>query len=156
MAANKGLYHHDFNNWVVNMGGFTINRGVTSVEIAYNSDQTSSTVGVDGTVTRNRMNDESATVTLTLQHTSPVNDTMLDLYYADRNAPNGLPVPLSVTNPQTGHRFFAEFSWIQDRADLSLEAETTDRVWVIATNCLREEQPATGIEYRSAAGPLGQ
>lgn len=158
MASNKGLYHYDFNNWVLNLNGFTINRGVTSVEVAYNADSTSSTVSIDGTVTRNRINDESATVTLVVNQTSPVNGILLDQLNGDKAAPNGLIGTLSLEDPTSGHRFFAQFAWVQDRGDLSLEQESSDRTWVLATNCLIETAPSEPIayEYRTALGPLGQ
>jgi hypothetical protein len=134
-----GVKTYDPNNVQIIMGGFPITGYADGsfIEVAYDEDLYSKTVGADGEVSRAKMNNRSATVTITLKQTSATNDELSALYAADQ-ANNAGVVPLFIKEQGTGRTLvFAQAAWVQKLPNLNYSKDVEDRVWTVATAQLK-------------------
>ncbi len=96
-------------------------------------------VGLDGKVTRSKVYDESASITLSLMQTSAVNALMSAVYNLDKASPNGAGVgPLYIRVRGTLTVYSAAEAWISKAPDAALTNEATPREWII--DCAKLEQ----------------
>lgn len=110
----------------------------TFVTIATEGPGFSDVVGVDGEVTRNRLYDRRATVTVSLMQTSESNDELQAIYDSDRDGINGEGVGgLRIVDREGTTIFEAEDAWIQNDPDAELGAEASSRDWEIRCANLR-------------------
>ena len=102
----------------------------TFISFTRSADSFSKTVGSDGEVTRTRMNDKSAELTITLQQASASNDILSDLYLLDELSGNGI-VPVLMKDGSGNTIIGAAEAWIRKPADATFSNEAENREWVI-------------------------
>jgi hypothetical protein len=117
-----------------------------AVSIEYEDDDFTTTVGVDGEVTRSKNINMPATATLHLKYTSTSNDALSALSLLDRNAPGGAGVGTFKVRDRFGTtRYFAPQAWIQSRPSESIGREAGSREWVLALANLQTFAGGTGV-----------
>jgi hypothetical protein len=129
---------YDPKQTIVSIGG-SIMQGFadgTFLSIADDEDRFAKVVGADGTVSRAKSNNTSATVSLTLKRTSPSNDVLSSIARDDEIANLGV-VPIMVKDLNGTSLFQADAAWIQARPTEDSSKEIDDREWVIATGPAR-------------------
>lgn len=98
--------------------------------------------GVDGQVTRTKVNDPIYKVTARFMQTSSANIILSGLHLADQLAANGAGVGvLNCKDRQGTSVFLAPEAWIEKVADVMYDAEPTLREWVWTAIC----PPATSV-----------
>lgn len=129
------LHQYDPNNVTVVFGGALIDGFADGsfVNVEYNNDLFSLSVGADGEASRSKSNDRSARVTVTLMPGSTGN-LILNAAIRLDEATNGGVVPLLVTDLSTGTTFAAEGCWVtkDPGSDFQTEAQTVE--WVLETD----------------------
>lgn len=89
-------------------------------------------VGTDGTVTRSKTKDRRATIEIKLMQTSPNNALLSAMNLIDINTPNGFGIYRFVLTDLEGFvAFEAEHCWISKSPDISMNRETTERLWTL-------------------------
>lgn len=132
---NNGIKTYDPSNVQVIMGGVPVTGFAdgTFINISFDEDQYTKTVGADGEVSRSKSNNNTATVALTLKQTSSSNDALSALYQADR-LNNGGAVPFMVKEIGTGRTLcFTQACWVQKLPDVGYSKDVEDRAWTLAT-----------------------
>lgn len=132
---NNGIKTYDPSNVQVILGGVPMTGFAdgTFVNISFDEDQYTKTVGADGEVSRSKSNNNTATVALTLKQTSSSNDALSALYMADR-LNNAGAVPFMVKEIGTGRTLcFAQAAWVQKLPDVGYSKDVEDRAWTLAT-----------------------
>lgn len=105
----------------------------TFLTLSRNAESFTTTVGVDGKVTRNKILDESGTFTITLQSSSNVNDQLSAIYNLDRLTPGGAGVgPLTIRDNSGRTLLHCPEAWIQAPPELEFSQEAGDVEWTIA------------------------
>ena len=105
----------------------------TFLTLAKNSEAYTTTVGVDGKVTRNKILDESGTFTITLSASSNVNDQLSAIYNLDRLTPGGAGVgPFTVRDNSGRTLLHCPEAWISSYPDLEFGQENGENEWVIS------------------------
>lgn len=90
-------------------------------------------VGADGSVTRVRVHDRTASVKFTLMQSSAVNDRLSALYEADRNAVNGQGVGGFLLQDRSGTTIQeAAKAFISDEPVVTFSGDVESREWTIA------------------------
>ena len=102
------------------------------------SDRFSKTVGADGEVGRNKSNDNTHEVTITLLGTSVSNDYLSTILRADKLA-NAGKLPLQVVDTGGTTIMSWKEAWIRTPADLEGAKEITERSWVFDTGQISVE-----------------
>lgn len=88
--------------------------------------------GVDGDVTRIRMNESRATATITLMQSSPSNDVLTQLHNRDLRSPNGAGIGPFVLRDRSGTTVIrARRAWIQAWPTTDFGSEVGTREWQI-------------------------
>ena len=108
----------------------------TFVEINFTTDRYSMVSGIDGTITRSKSNDYSATVTLTLQQGSPSNAILSALEQADRLVPGGQVFAFGIVDLNGSTEAFSPEAWVARPPDAAFGAESGTRVWTIHCSSL--------------------
>jgi len=94
-------------------------------------------VGADGEVTRSKVNDRSATITIKLMQTSDGHAVLTGLAAAGRLSRNSEDiVPFQLRDRNGGLVESAESCWIEKEPDSSFGAEAGEREWTLATDNL--------------------
>jgi len=93
------------------------------------------TVGCDGEATRVKSNDASATISITLQSTSPSNDYLTGIARDDETSNAGL-VPFDLKDNMGTTTFKAVTCYIEKIPETSYGKSVSDRVWVLKTDNL--------------------
>lgn len=106
------------------------------VSVEYNNDFHTISVGTDGEVTRSKVNDRSATITITLQQTSDANDLLTSVWADDLNSPGGNPVAFLLRDSNGRSLFAAEKCWVQTAPSATYGRDAGTREWVLQTNNL--------------------
>lgn len=84
--------------------------------------------GVDGEVTRSRLNDPRLTITLTLSQASPGNRVLSDLRKADAETGNGAK-DLLIRDLRGETLLYCSKAWIQNPPAISFAREAGTREW---------------------------
>lgn len=109
----------------------------TFVEVQRNSDSFTMMVGPDGDATRAKTNDQSGTVTITLQQSSETNDLFAAMLAADELSSNGAGIGTLMIKDNSGRSIHtAEKAWIKKAADSPYSKDVSTRAWVIETDKL--------------------
>ncbi len=115
----------------INFLGVPIAKGLGSDEflkIVRMSPATTSSVGVDGEVTRSRTGDRRVTIELTLMQTSSINSVLSAFATVDENLPNGAAIGPFMASSNDSFTF-CEKAWITQRPDKTYAKEPGTRVW---------------------------
>lgn len=108
----------------------------TFLDLAFDEDQFSKTVGADGEVSRAKSNNNTATVTISLMQTSESNDVLSAFANADRLNGGG-SFPFLVKEIGSGTTLaFSQSAWIKKFADVTYSKDTEAREWTIDTGQL--------------------
>ena len=137
MANATKAYNSDQLQLVI--GAFAFNTGRAAdefVSVSYNSDFHTIQVGSDGEVTRSRVNDRSATITITLTQSSDGNDVLTGIWATDLNTPGGTPVPFLLRDSLGRTLLTAEQCWLKTAPSASYGSEAGTREWVFETGNL--------------------
>jgi hypothetical protein len=102
---------------------------VSRDEQAYNK-----VTGADGTTSRARTGNRAGSITLTLQQTSPSNDTLSAFQAADEAADSGV-VPVLIKDNSGNSLFYTSAAWVQQMPDSGFSKEVSEREWVM--DCAR-------------------
>ncbi len=139
--ATPRFSHYDFSQVTaafgpVIMDGYQAGEGLT---IEHATDAFTKVVGIDGKVTRNKVLDRSARITVKLLATSAANDQLSAIYLTDRAAPNGAGVAPFIIVDQNGRsRFSAAEAWIARAPEVSFDQEASVREWIFDVAFLEE------------------
>lgn len=92
--------------------------------------------GAGGAVTRSRVQDPTAMVTLRLQQTSPSNAVLAGFYEADRAArTSATALPLLIRDRRSGGELFAAQSgWVSQKPAMTFAEESGPREWTLTTH----------------------
>lgn len=115
----------------------------TFVSIEWDSDAYGDTVGVDGEVARHRINDDRATVTITVMATSPSNAALDALHKADKANPNGTVAPLLIKDNVGDDLHAAQEAWILREPAAEYGQEAGEREWRI--RCAKLVSASLGV-----------
>lgn len=138
--ANPGLKSYSADEVLVTVGNVPVSEGLgpdTFCSIEYDEDHWSLSVGSAGEGSRAKTNNYSATITLTLQQTSDVNQLLTNVWATDKNTPGGVTVPFSCTELFGTSSFRAQQCWIQKPPAASYGREVDTREWVLRTSNLQ-------------------
>ena len=97
----------------------------TFVAIARDEQLYTKQVGADGEVTRAKTNNNSGTITITVQQASDGNDILSAIANA------GSVVPITVVDGSGRTVAFGESAWVQDLPDVEFGRDAAEREWVI-------------------------
>jgi len=124
----------------------------TMISITRGTDAFSMIVGADGEATRVKSNDNSATITLTLQQGSPSNDVLSLIATADRLTSTGI-FPFLLKDNLGNTVMTAASCFIAKVPDIVFGKTHNDRVWTIMTDDLVVfvgGQTQSGANYQPA------
>lgn len=89
-------------------------------------------VGTDGSVTRVRVHDKSATLTFTTMQEAEINSVLSVLHNSDLNSDNGAGIGPFLLKNRNGLTLHAgKNCWITKMPDVELDKDVTGRVWMI-------------------------
>jgi hypothetical protein len=129
------MKHLDPKEQTIEIAGLTIENGFADGEflkIEFMSPLFSSKVSADGEVTRVKLHDERAKVSLTLMQSSEHNAELSALATLDKLAPNGAGVGPFLMRDRNGTTNLAgPECWVSERPAVSLDKEPTTRTWII-------------------------
>ncbi len=109
----------------------------TFLALAKNAEAYTTTVGVDGKVTRNKILDKTGTFTITLSSSSNVNDQLSAIYNLDQLTPGGAGIgPFTVRDNSGRTLLHAPEAWISTAPDLEFGQENGENEWVISFTSL--------------------
>lgn len=108
-----------------------------AISVEHDEDDWSLVVGVDGEGTRSKTSNASATITVSLMQSSPVNDLLSAARILDNTTPGGTGGKALLIKDNSGTTIFsAETAWIQKAPTAELSREATTREWVFRTDNL--------------------
>ena len=108
-----------------------------AIAVEHDEDDWSLVVGVDGEGTRSKTSNRSATITVSLMQSSPVNDLLSAERELDNNTPGGTGGKALLIKDNSGTTIFAaETAWIQKAPAAELSREATTREWIFRTDVL--------------------
>ena len=90
----------------------------------------------DGGTTPVRMNDDRATITITLAMNSPSNTDLDGLRKKDLSTKRGAPFDILVRNLLNGQEYYAEYAWVMKPPDAEFGNQVTTRPWAIRVSDL--------------------
>ena len=105
------------------------------ISVSYSDDSFDLAIGCDGEATRVRKNNNSATITVTLQQSSPSNDSLSVISIADRGTNVGM-FPLTFVDGSGSTVAFAANAYIQKHPDLTYSNSNQTCQWVFITDNL--------------------
>lgn len=105
------------------------------VDIAFTNDRITMEKGADGEVARVINSDDSATITLRLQQTSPSNDVMTALYQADVISKSAT-FPITVEDKLGTTKYVCDAAWITQLPSVTFSNGVESREWVIQCGTL--------------------
>ena len=105
------------------------------ISVSYSDDSFDLAIGCDGEATRVRKNNNSATITVTLQQSSPSNDSLSVISIADRATNTGM-FPLTFVDGSGSTIAFAANAYIQKHPDLTYSNSNQTCQWVFITDNL--------------------
>lgn len=105
------------------------------INIEQNEDSFGLTVGAAGEAARNKVNNFSAMITITLLQTSATNDLLSALHNLDINSPSGSAIGPFLCRDNSGRLLVsAPTSWIQKPPPVTFARGIEVREWQLATN----------------------
>ena len=117
---------------VIEMSGFAAD---AAISLEHDEDDWEFHAGVDGAGTRSKMSIKSATVTVSLEQTSAVNDLLSAHRTLDLNTPGGVGGQELIIKDNSGRTLlFAETAWIQKPPTAELNRASTVREWIFRTD----------------------
>jgi len=105
------------------------------ISVSYSDDSFDLAIGCDGEATRVRKNNNSATITVTLQQSSPSNDSLSVISIADRATNTGM-FPMTFIDGSGSTVAFAANAYIQKHPDLTLSNSNQTCQWTFVTDNL--------------------
>lgn len=126
---------YDPTQHTINCAGIPINKGFAEDEFFKFSPEAplfKDVVGADGTVTRVKIKDKRATVTITLMQTADANDLLSALAILDAEADNEAGVGPFLMKDRRGRSVISGADcWVQKLPDVTLGNGATARAWEI-------------------------
>lgn len=147
MAGNTLVATYDPKKVIITYGGIPIGGYAdgTFVEVAPNAETWTKKVGADGEVVRSESNDNTHTVTLTLQQSSESNKYLSNCKNMDKLTGQGMQ-SLSITDLNGETLFFWQQAWVQTDPTFGFAKEATDRQWVLHTGQI-SQQAESGLNF---------
>lgn len=135
------LQPYDSNEVSVTLGGRAIDGGRAAgkfVSTAFESEVFKTTPTADGPVVRSKINNESATIKLTVLQTSPAHALLTELHAAARASRNGDDIMAFEIRDLNGGglKESAARCWIEKAPDNDYGAEAGEREWTLKTDRL--------------------
>lgn len=126
------LYTYDPKNVNILVGGISISGFVdgTFLECDMDEDAFIKRKGADGITSRAKNNNNSGTITITLQQTSPSNAVLQGFALLDRASGKGI-IPVLINEAGTASTIATGFAWVKKVAKPSYAKEVLDRQWVL-------------------------
>lgn len=103
-----------------------------SIKVTMNTDLYNQQIGADGEGARARINDDSATVEITLMQTSASNDELSAIAILDKNTGDGV-FPLLLKDPNGNTVYSTNCAYISKLPDSEFGTEITSRTWILMT-----------------------
>lgn len=129
------LFTYDPNQVSQSLAGIPINDGFAEgsmVEIDRDSDDFEDVVGTSGEVTRSKVNDDRATITIRLMQSAPVNAILSTLRNLDKNTPGGVGVGPYLLRDKSGATLIsAEKAWIAKSPKKMFDKTAKELEWKI-------------------------
>ena len=129
------IYTYDPSQVLGSLGDHSV-RGYsdgTFVNIEFEGDGITSKTGADGEVVRSIDPNRTATLTITVQQTSPTVAFCQQKYDLDRATSGGGMFPVVYKDLKSGMLFSAEHAWVQKPPAREYGRQDTDRTIVIST-----------------------
>ena len=145
-----GVKTYDPKKVIITFGGVPITGFAdgTFIQVTQDADSWAKKVGADGEVVRAKSNDNTHTVTITLQQSSGSKDYLSTCLNLDKLTNKGmLPLVITDLNGTTLESWLQ--AWVSKDPDWEYAKEATDRAWVLMTG-----QAATTL-YGGVNGILG-
>ena len=102
----------------------------TFVTVERDEDAFSKVVGADGITSRAKSNNRGGVITVTLQQTSPANDTLSGFLLADETSNNGI-FPIMVKDNSGRSLNFSATGWVKKAPSQEYGKEIATREWEI-------------------------
>lgn len=123
---------YDPNEVIISVLGVTVTGYADGsfVDLEYDEDAFSLVVGAGGETARVRSQNRSATITLTLMQTSPINDALSAAHNADLQSGNGVGA-FGLKDNRGTTNLGAQNCWIQKPSPVGFAKELQDRTWIL-------------------------
>lgn len=103
----------------------------TSIEVEFSEDAFSKKTGNDGQTVRVQNPDESGSITVTLQATSPSNDVLSAIAIADRRGLSGVGIKPIMLKDLNGNTVCASaYAWVRKMPNVQVTRDAPPREWV--------------------------
>ena len=133
MASSTKFYGLD--RLTINLSGIPVDSGFavgTVCKVVEDAARFGDKVGADGEVTRYRMLNRMATVTIRTMQSSDLNGRLTGLGQADDAAPNGAGVGTLLIKDEDGtSKYLMPQAWVSKPPDVEFADEVTEREWTI-------------------------
>ena len=129
-------FTYSADNVFLTIGGFPINgfQDGSEISITMDEDVVSKQVDIDGkNVTFNKLNNNTATVTFTLNDGVDSNVYLTGIYQAFKNNVAGGVLPIFVKDGNTGTTFISGSCTIQTLPSITVGRESSGREWTLTT-----------------------
>ena len=134
MAVRPIVLTYDPKKVILTVGGVPVSGYTdgTFIQVEPNSATFTKSVGADGEVVRSKSNDNTHTITITLQQSSLSNDHLSILADADKKSNAGM-VPVSIKDANgTSNMFWAQ-CWVETDPTWNYDKVHQERTWSIHT-----------------------
>lgn len=135
-----GLKIYDADQILVNFAGVPVDSGYADGEflrIEQAEDDFTLVMGTDGSGTRSKSNNRSATITLILMQSSQTNTALSALNNLDLKTSGGAGVgPLLIKDKSGTSLYSAAKCWISKAPNVSFDRTATSREWTLMTDNL--------------------
>lgn len=147
MAGNALVATYDPKKVIITYGGIPIGGYAdgTFLSVEPNAESWTKKVGADGEVVRAMSNDNTHTVTFTLQQSSESNKYLSNCKNMDKLTGQGMQ-SLSITDLNGETLFFWQQAWISTDPTYEYAKEATDRQWVLHTGQISQQAEA-GLNF---------
>lgn len=129
-------FSYSADNVFLSIGGFPISgiQDGSDISISMDSEVMTKQVDVDGkNVVFNKTNNNTATITFTLNDGADANDYLSVMYQAFKNNVTGGILPVFLKDNNTGTTFLSGSCCVQSLPDITVGRESSGREWVMAT-----------------------
>lgn len=130
--ATQQLTTYEFDQVFAIVGGILCDgfQDGEGISISNTADTFTAVVGADGRVTRSKTLNRTAMIEISLMASSATNDLLSALHTLDSRSQNGAGiVPISIIDKSGRSVFTAPQAWLIKPPDVSLDRESTPRVW---------------------------
>jgi hypothetical protein len=130
--AEQDFASFDPKEYTLAVGGQPVDGYMPGTGIEWLADAFNDVSGMTGLVSRGRMHDRRATLTITLQHTSQWNVILSGLHNADIAARNGAGIVSMFLRDKQGFTVVeAARCWVVKFPNVQVATEVTPRAWVL-------------------------